>query len=446
MESSLLSSQFLTMPAMLESISENSEVQELYSFLVEYVDRFSSEIDFTTVPSSDKLGKLTTSLLLDLARDMKDEISRREAQFPSSLEPREEFPARRNISRQKLCTFSEKRVAEYCADVVFEMEKRSLIKGKYFSSKTKCSDEACESTDALLDASELKLEVIESSVPSFKRTRVEDSPFAPSITRLDSLFAMIDDIGSFFGDDNTIEEVEAVKQKHALEVAELHNTISKYETVIIPEKNREIVKLMSKVEEADMQISRLNREIAKLKEEVSSRDQLISDQKILYSTLNAALEKIHSDLSERANLDGNRARSAMVQELKSSPLFRELKLLNQLISKAVISMEESVNGQNHKAFLKLLRDVGNASKSSLIGFERILQQFSGLEIEDIVSEGDEFKKSFVQALSALLVAGKDYGMTPNKSSSLRSALESFKAKHESVSSFQERLESSIDLL
>ena len=454
MQTTLLPSEFLTMPSLPEGTSDNFEIQDLYTVLIEYIERFGNEIDFTSVPSSDKLGKLTTGLLVDLAGDMKDEICRRDSKSSASLPAREDFTDRRNNSRQKLSSFSEKKVAEYCADVAFELEKRNLSKGSFFNSKkgtTKRSKkESTSSVTKAAPSSEPKQAENDSSPPT-KRARVEDSSFSLANTStlstgMDSLFAMIDDIGSFVGDDSSSEELEAIKQKHALEVAELNNSIAKYENVIIPEKNREIVKLMSKVEEADMQISRLNREVAKLKDELNIRDQIISDQKAVYATLNAALERIQQDLAQRANSEGTRVRSSLLQELKSSPLFRELKALNQLISKAIAAMEDAVNSQNHKSFLKLLRDVANAAKSSLIGFERVIQYFAGLEIEDVVGEADEIKSSFVQSLSSLLVAGKDYGMTPSNSATLRSALESFKAHHETISSFQTRLESSIDLL
>lgn len=509
MAASLTSSNFLSMPTLSatsegksgEKPSESPLHQELYTALTRFVELFQNEISFSTVPSSDKLGKLSLTLLVDLASDMRDEINRRNANFPSSLSPCEDFTERRNNSRKKLSTFTNKKIAEYCADVAFELERRNLVNGTYFAvRKDPSKAEATKSPPQPQSSEGRKLEV--SPVSPLKRIRSENPlpplpvpstsqptaltagmataanasmtsvetsftsttpttattvtaasnkalSLAPFIGGMDSLFSMIDDISCLVSEEDCAgsnEEVDAIKQKHALEIAGLNNTISKYENDILPGKNREIVKLMSRVEEAEVQIQRLLGEVAKLKEELNNRDRIIADQRSANAILMAALERIQHEIAERANLDTNRAKQSLIAELKASPVFHELNAINQLISKAIVSIEEAFSSQNKKAFLKLLRDVANAAKSSLIGFERLLQCFNDLHIEDIVKEGNGLRNNFVQSLSELLVAGKDYGMVPNNFTTLRPALDLFKTCHESIASFQNRMESSLDTL
>ena len=162
---------------------------------------------------------------------------------------------------------------------------------------------------------------------------------------IDSLDAMIEDLGSLIEGDNN-EEIDELKRKYEAEIQNLKQVITKYETTVILEKNREIAKLMTKIEETELINSRLRKELSLLNQQLSCKDSMLQDQKAAYSSLKAALESIENQISNRDSNTLSSNRNSARIELVSNNVFSDLKLLSDQMFSSIGEIEVCISNFN----------------------------------------------------------------------------------------------------
>ena len=253
---------------------------------------------------------------------------------------------------------------------------------------------------------------------------------------------MIEDLGSLIENDGH-DGFDELKQKYEAEIQSLKQVINKYEHIIIAEKNTEISRLMTKVEETELINTRLRKELSSLNEQLLIRDGIIQDQKLAYEILNESLDKIQNQISNRVFDAIEASRAAARCELVSSNVFSDLRVQNEQINSTVNGLEECISNFNQKLFLKFLRDIATSAKAFILLFDRLLQASQSLEFDDLCRDGDKLKSEYISALSSLLVSGKDFCSRPQYCSEFKSNVESFKFSNESLFDFKIKLESTL---
>lgn len=446
----------------IEEISED-EKNTIYSYLRVLIDHLSccgiSTNTFLSDASAGKLTKLTVRHLMELASDMCDELDRRDIGSTSPLVNKPELTTKRNNARIRMAEFSSDKLNNLILEVVQEIDRRKV---NFPSSKPVASNAEDASSNkkrlTLSDEAPQKHEVSSKKTKSsMSESKVQEKPspvvkpvakpndniFNPaglcSGISIDSLDAMIEDLGSLINEDGN-EEFSELKERYEAEIQNLKQMIEKYEKIIVVEKNSEISKLMTKIEETELNNTRIRKEFASLQEQLSIRDAMIEDQQVSYEILKESLDNIHKQISNRAIDALENSRNAARLELVSSNILSDLSTQNDHIIATLDGIDECASNFNQKTFLKLLRDIATSSKSFIILFDRILQVSHSFNINDISTEGENLKSEYISALSSLLVAGKDFSARPQYCSEFKSYVETFKIANETLIELKTRFE------
>lgn len=435
----------------------DEEKEIIFNYLRVLVDHLNCCGISTTAPSdgsTGKLSKLSASHLMELASDMCDELDRRDMGSNSPLLSKPELTTKRNNARIRMAEFNSDKLNNLILDVVQEIDRRDISPPTH---KTVAEDVKKRRTSNSFDSSRAseqspinlkKSKAIESelksnsNVISVQKEKSNISFTAGICSGIDSLNAMIEDLGSLIDNDGN-EKFDEMRQKYETEISELKEMIHKYEKNIIPEKNREISKLMAKIEESELINDRLRKELSTLNDKLSCQETIIQDQKLAYETVKTALDSIHDQISNRAvNADEASFNAARI-ELMSSNVFSDLNNLNGQIVSAICGIGNCISNFNQKLFLKLLREIATASKSFIIAFEKVLQVSRPLNVLDLCEEGERLKSEYIDALASVLVAGKDFSSRPEHCSDVRPFIENFRSINDSLFDLKSQFESTL---
>ena len=430
------------------------EYNNLYNFLRILIEHINSNGMSLIPDSSDcsagKLSKLSIRHLMELASDMCDEIDRRNMGSSTPLPSKSDLTDKRNNARIRMSGFPISKLNNLILEVAQELDKRKI----YVPSQNK--DEG--NNKKKVANSLVSSKIYESSPPpASKKSKIEqfegENPQGQSpmkrksfdggmCTGIDSLDAMIEDLGTLINNDND-EEIDELKMKYEKEIQNLKQVITKYETTIILEKNREISKLMTKNEEIELINSRLRKELLLLNDQLSCKESMLQDQKAAYSSLKTALENIEHQISSRDSTTLSANRNSARLELVSNNVFSDLKSLSNQIFSAVGEIEACISNFNQKLFLKLLRDFGTSAKSYFIIFDKIIQVSSSLNIDNLCENGEKYKSEYISSLSSILVSGKDFSARPEFCSDIIYAINDFKSSLESLDNLKVQFESDL---
>lgn len=447
------------MPNSAQEVSVNplteAEYNELYNLLQTLIDHINSNgMSLASEPSdgSGKLVKLSIRHLMELASDMCDELERRATGSLSPLPSKSELSDKRNNARMRMAAFPFSKLNGLILDVAQELDKRNLFAPSQDQSTnlTNTTKKATVTLDSF--------KIHESSPSSNKKNKIEQieeknqpGSFSPMKRKsfgggmcsgIDSLDAMIEDLGSLIEGDNN-EEIDELKRKYEAEIQNLKQVITKYETTVILEKNREIAKLMTKIEETELINSRLRKELSLLNQQLSCKDSMLQDQKAAYSSLKAALESIENQISNRDSNTLSSNRNSARIELVSNNVFSDLKLLSDQMFSSIGEIEVCISNFNQKLFLKLLRDFGTSAKFYVMLFDKIIQVSASLNIDNLCENGEKCKSEYISALSSILVCGKDFSARPEFCSDIISAINDFKSSLESLDSLKLQFETEL---
>lgn len=426
----------------------DEEKKILFNYLRVLVDHLNcSGISTTAAPSdgsAGKLSKLSARHLMELASDMCDELVRREMGLSSPLPSKSELTTKRNNARIRMADFNGEKLNNLILDVVQEIDRRDITPPPQ---KPEEEDNKKKRTSLSTDSSRVshqspistkKSKAVENV--SFSQEKSDNISFSAGMcSGIDSLNAMIEDLGSLIDKDGS-EEFDDLRQRYETEILNLKQTIAKYESSIIPEKNREISKLMTKIEETELINNRLRKELSSLNEQLSCQETIIQDQKLAYETIKEALDNIHNQISNRAVNASETSRNSARIELLSSNVFSDLNNHNSHIVSAISAIEDCMSNFNQKNFLKLLRDIATSAKSFVIIFDRVLQISHPLNIQDVCDEGERLKSEYISALSSVLVTGKDYSNRPEHCSEFKLNVENFRCANDSLYDLKTQLE------
>lgn len=435
----------------VEHLTEE-EYNNLYNFLQVLIDYIKTNEIGLTLDSSDgsggKLSKLSIRHLMELASDMCDELDRRDMGSVNPLPMKSELTDKRNNARVKMSGFPSARLNSLILEVVQELDKRKI----YLPSQKISEENKKKRASDIVDSSKIQ----ESSPLASKK--IKCAPLEEKIqqggslspmkrksfgggmcTGIDSLDAMIEDLGSLIDNDSN-EEIDELKMKYEAEIQNLKQDIAKYESSVIPDKNREITRLMSKNDETELINSRLRKELSLLNEQLSCKESMIQDQKAAYSSLKEALENIENQISRRDSDALSTSRKAARLELVSNNVFSDLKTLSHQILSAIGDLDDCMSNFNQKSFLKSLRDFGASSKSFVVLFDNIIQVASNLNLDNLCEDGEKVKSEYIYALSSILVSGKDFSSRPEFRSNFQSAIDVFKSSLESLANLQGQFE------
>ena len=346
--------------------------------------------------------------------------------------------------------FPSARLNSLILEVVQELDKRKIyIPSQKFSAKgDKKRSTNSDDVPKITESSPLANKKSKSDQLEAKNQQGLSSPMKRNLsgggmcTGIDSLDAMIEDLGTLIDNDNN-EEIDELKMKYEIEIQNLKQSIIKYETTIIPEKNREISKLMTKNEETELINSRLRKELSLLNEQLSHKESMLQDQQVAYSSLKIALEKIENQISSRDSSALSNSFMAARLELISNNVFSDLKSISDQIFTAICDLEGCMSNFNQKLFLKSLRDFGTSSKSYVVLFDKMIQVASTLNLDSLCQDGESFKSEYISALSSILVSGKDFSSRPELCATFKPAVDDFKSCLESLVNLQKQFESEL---
>lgn len=442
-----------------EEVSEE-EKNNIYNYLRVLIDHLSCcDINTNTTlsdTSAGKLTKLTVRHLMELASDMCDELERRDTGSSSPLASKPELTTKRNNARIRMAEFSSEKLNNLILEVVQEIDRRKVNFPPFQQSSTTsevfkkkrgtANDESPQK--AAITSKKTKSLVNESNnqETSTETIKSDNGGFNGKLysgISIDSLDAMIEDLGSLIEKDGN-EEFNELKQRYESEISELKQKINKYEKVIIAEKNFEISKLMTKIEETELINARLCKELSSMNEQMCIRDNIIQDQKLMYETLKESLENVQKQISNRAIDALEISRNAARIELVSSNVFSDMNAQNDQIISILADIDECASNSNQKLFLKLLRDIATTSKSFIILFDRVLQVFQSLNVDSgLCKQSEGLKLEYISALSSLLVAGKDFSARPQNCSDFKLFVETFRHKNEALFNSKIKIEKSL---
>lgn len=433
------------------------EKDTLFNYLQVLVDHLNCCGISTTAPSegsTGKLSKLSVIHLMELASDMCDELNRREMGSIAPLLSKPELTTKRNNARIRMAEFNSDKLNNLILDVVQEIDRRDIsppnrksipedVKKRRTSNSFESSCATEKSPINLKKSKAVESELrSNNSFISIQEEKSNVSFNAGMCSGIDSLNAMIEDLGSLI-DNGGDEKIDEMKQKYENEISNLREMIKKYEKSIIPEKNREISKLMAKIEESELINDRLRKELSSLNDKLSCQEIIIQDQKLAYESVKAALDSIHDQISNRAVNADEASFSAARIELMSSHVFPDLNNLNGQIVSAICEIEHCISNFNQKIFLKLLREIATAAKSFIIAFEKVLQVSRPLNVLDLCEEGERLKSEYIDALASVLVAGKDFSARPEHCLDVRPFIENFRSANNSLFDLKSQFEAII---
>jgi ribosomal protein S20 len=430
---------------------EKNIISNYFRVLIDHLN--CSGISTTAAPSdgsAGKLSKLSPRHLMELASDMCDELDRRDMGSSSPLPSKQELTTKRNNARIRMADFNGEKLNSLILDVVQEIDRRDIITPapKQVEEDIKkrrasaCTDSTRVSHPIPINskkskAVEYEVKVIENVNPAHeKNTRLSGG----MCSGIDSLNAMIEDLGSLIDSDGG-QELDELREKYEAEILNLKQLISKYESTIIPEKNREISKLLTRIEETELINTRLRKELSSLNDQLSCQETVIQDQKQAYEALKEALDGIQHQISSRVINTNEASRNAVRNELATSSVFTDLATLNGHIASAIGGIEDCLSNFNQKVFLKLLRDIATSSKSFVIIFDKVLQFSQPLNFQDMLEEGEKLKSEYISALSSVLVSGKDFSVRPDHCSDFKNYFENFKYSNDSLYNLKTQFES-----
>lgn len=439
---------------------EKINVNNYLEILIDHLNLNGINLDTSLADASaGKLSKLTIHHLMDLASDMCDELNRRKSGSNLPLSVKKELNTKRNNARAKMAEFPTDKLNNLILEVVLEIKRRKI--GNIIHKPLE-EDLKKRSSVNVFDSSQLSDNICESPCVTKKTKSAEFSSQIKDISfnnmknesihsvgifaGMDSLNIMIEDLGSLIERDDT-EEINALKQKYENEILQLKESLNNYQISVIPDKNREISKLTTRIQEFDLLNVRLRKELISLNEQLSCKNSIIEDQKIAYDNLKECIDKIQNQIINRSDLKLSNARDAARVEFVSNNVFSDLDLNNSQISAAIGEIEKcisSISQKNH--CLKLLRDIGTAAQSSLIYFDRILDVSRSFDMVEICKQGEPLKSSFIASLSLLIVSGKDFNARPDFSSEFKSHLESFKTSNNNFFNFKIQIENAFQNL
>lgn len=397
-----------------------------------------------------KLLKLSPHHLAELARDMCDELDRRECGAKTALPADSALSSKRNHARAKMADFDEKKLNRLVAEVAQEIERRGLSDAPCAASGSDgMGDQTMDAghgkqpvamTESLLSSVEVSTaggnKKVRCDAPKRRTSPVAEcmtdgTPISGLCTGIDSLNAIIYDIGALI-DRDTDEEMENLKRRYNHELMECRRTISYYENEVIPHKNQEIARLMTGVEETDLVNARLEREVVSLTEQLVFRNQIIEDQRSAYDALRQALDQIQHDMSRRYSSASTLAREKLRKELEINDTFAEMDRHHAHIESTLADMTVAMVAANQRTCLKLLRDAATVAKAFVANFECCAQVLLMYDAGDLVARGDQHKSLYLQTLSSMLVAGKDLGTHAQSAAEFQSRLEQFKKQQDAL--------------
>lgn len=399
--------------------------------------------------SSGKLVKLNIRHLIELASDMCDEINRRSLGANSPLPCKPESTSKRNNARAKMSEFPCEKMNNLILEVVQELENRNFSPSSEISSSDiKKRNRASIQEPILIESSSatsndsagLNLSAKKKKAMDDKVVKNSSVTSSSSLTGIDSLNAIINELGSFIDNDDS-EEIALLKQRYEDEIQQLKQSLGKFESIIVPEKTREIVSLMSKVEEMNLLNARLRNELSSLNNRLCDQDVAIKNQKQAYDSLKECIDNLLVQLSSRTS-DSRSSRTSARIELISSNVLSDFNMYHDQILSALAGLNESISNYNPKQCLSLLRMIANTAKASVLGFDKILQMCQGLNLDALCDEGEILKSSYISALSSALVSGKDFTIRHN-SSDFSNSLSNFRSVQESLHNLKHKFENEL---
>lgn len=437
------------------ALEEKANIKNYFRILSDHLNF--NEVNLETSladASAGKLSKLTIHHLMDLASDMCDEINRRNIGSNLPLPIKKDLNPKRNNARAKMAEFPAEKLNNLILEVVLEINRRHIHDpiDKFIEedfkkrssmdtfNNSQFSDNICESNSFV---KKTKSNDINSQIQDTSFSSLKDESINPTgiFKGIDSLNSMIKDLGSLIGKDDS-EEIDTLKQKYENEILQLKDSLTKYQFSIIPEKNREISKLMTRIEEFDLLNSRLRKEIISLNEKLFCKEKIIEDQKALCGALKECIDNIQNQIINRSEIELANARNSTRLEFISDNVFSDLNLNNIQITAGIEEIERCLLDPTQKNnILKLLRDIGTAAQSSLMHFDRILDASRSFEeMEDLCKKGELAKLSYIASLSLLIISGKDFNSRLELYSEFKSNIESFKENNDIFFDFKTQFE------
>ena len=431
----------------------DEEKNIIFSYFRVLIDHLNcSGISTTNAPSdgsAGKLSKLSPRHLMELASDMCDELDRRDMGSSSPLPSKPELTTKRNNARIRMADFNGEKLNNLILDVVQEIDRRDIItpapkpvEEDIKKRRTSVSvDSARVSHPSPVNSKKSKANESEVKIPEiFHSVQEKNTSFSGGMcSGIDSLNAMIEDLGSMIDNDSN-QDFDELKQKYETEILNLKQLISKYESAIIPEKNREISKLMTRIEETELINTRLRKELSCLNDQLSCQETIIQDQNLAYETVKEALDSIQHQISNRAINANEASRNAARLELLTMNVFTDLTTHNGHIASAIVGIEDCISNFNQKLFLKLLREIATSAKSFVIIFDKVLQVSHPLNFQSMCGEGEKLKSEYISALSSVLVSGKDFSARPDHCSDFKTCFENFKYSNDSLFNLKTQFE------
>lgn len=429
---------------------EKNILLSYFRVLVDHLNCSGVSIAVSPLDGSDgKLSKLVPRHLMELASDMCDELDRRDMGSSAPLPAKPELSTKRNNARIRMADFNGEKLNNLILDVVQEIDRRKITptvqKSLEEDTRKRGSSISTESTNNYHN-SPINSKKVKSAVSELRTADPVSSAQAKNISLaggmcsgFNSLNAIIEDLGSLIDNDSD-ENFSELKQKYEAEISNLKQTISKYETSIIPEKNREISKLMARIEETELINSHLRKELSSMNDKLSCQETIINDQKLVYHTIKEAIENIQNQISCRVNKANEDSHNAARFELLSNNVFFDINAHNGTILSAIREIENCASNFNPKLFLKVLRDIATSAKSFVLLMDKILQVAHSLSFKDLCEEGEKLKSDYIVALSSLLVSGKDFSARPEYCSDFKLNLENLKCANGSLFDFKNRFE------
>lgn len=425
------------------SLEEENDIAKFSLVLKNYLKSQNIEISSQQLNSAGKLFKLSIRHLMELACDICDEIDRREKKYFTRLSHKSNLGSKRNNARSKMADFTEEKLSNLIVDMVLEIKRRNLpflsldVREESYCNFENISKSNDLSSPIISKKSRLHSADILKSNRSFTSKNI-DLSYAEIYTGIDSISAFIEDIG--FMIENEDDTTGELKQKYELEIIKYRQSIENYENVIIPEKNREISALMTRLEEGDLLNSKMKKEIEELNEQLKSFARIIEDQKSAYDTIKAALNSNQIDFNNRSDQLTANARNKALREIIDANLFSLLAEHFSFISSAIEGLENNLSSFNQKSCLKLLRDIATSGKFVIVNVDRILRVASLFDLSEILLKGNRTKSSFMSNLSSVLVSGKDYSIRPTYSVDFKTCLQNFKSSNEELLSLRVEIE------
>lgn len=314
-----------------------------------------------------------------------------------------EYSAKRNQARQKLSDLKENKFEELTYTILLEMEARF---GK--KNHTMAASSSMESLSP-------------SSIPIQKVASRSITPVGLKDSHKSSHSNVNRDTMNFEGLDNMMQELnlmigkeqdmelQALKTKYQQEVLELRGKLELLEQIIIPQKNQEIAKLISKIDNFESKLMEAKKDANQYFQSCQNKDKTIEEQKVLINNLQCAYQQLQSEIIIKNKELVESEQQQLQLESLEQPSSNLLENLKELSTGFDSKMEQTMTILNKsdtssKEILYSIKD--------LCGLSRKLVKFVGIHSKVgggimVSSDISESKSKTLESVTYLIACCKD---------------------------------------